>query len=420
MSPITSDPSMLDPVEGAGIPAADTRRGLLRIAPGRDDPDRPEIRFAILADSPFSIWRRPMAEDLAQRLVATGLVRHEGTPRTMPADADAVLVRADTFFDRAAVHLLLHRKPSLIVVPAEGAMVRPVAVYCRGSDAEAWRARLEGDPVEVSQLPPEVEIIDTRTLPQVYDYLLRKRTRPFIREIDAETIGEIERRTFRIAYKGVTDLVTKWVYPVPAFYATRLAARLGITPNAITSVSLVLVFVVLWLFATGNFAAGVALGYLMSFLDTVDGKLARVTQNASRFGERFDHVIDMVHPPFWWLAFWWGATPAEPPADWNEVAIATFAGYVAVRVQEWRFKRRFGVRIHVWRRFDSRFRLVTTRRNPNLVILTVALSFADAQRGVFWVAGWMAASFAVHSLRWLQAEIETRRSGALVSWLEAG
>jgi len=336
----------------------------------------------------------------------------------MPEGVDAILVRADYFFDRSAMHLLMERKPSVIVVRTSDALLKPVAVHCAGSDAETWATRLMGDPVDASQLPSSVEIIDTDDLPMVYDYELRKQAHPFIRRIEPTSVSEIERRTFALVYKGVTDIVTKYLYPLPAFHATRLAVRFGISPNVITSASLILVFVVFALFANGNFALGLALGYLMSFLDTLDGKLARVTQTTSQFGARFDHWIDMIHPPFWWLAFWWGASPAVPPTGWNQAALITFFGYVAIRVQEWGFKRRHQVRIHVWRSFDSRFRLITTRRNPNLVILTASLILDDVQMGVFWVAGWMVTSFAIHSARWILAEHERKHSGPLVSWLE--
>jgi phosphatidylglycerophosphate synthase len=42
---------------------------------------------------------------------------------------------------------------------------------------------------------------------------------------------------------------------------------------------------------------GLVLGRLMTFLDTVDGKLARVTVTSSRFGDVLDHGLDIIHPP---------------------------------------------------------------------------------------------------------------------------
>ncbi len=89
-----------------------------------------------------------------------------------------------------------------------------------------------------------------------------------------------------------------------------------------------------------------------------------------------------------------------------------------MRVQEWGFKTRYGVRIHVWRRFDSLFRLVTSRRNPNLVLLAVATMVGRPELGLAWVALWMLASLGIHGVRWAQAGLELRRGGSLKSWLE--
>jgi phosphatidylglycerophosphate synthase len=158
----------------------------------------------------------------------------------------------------------------------------------------------------------------------------------------------------------------------------------------------------------------------MSFLDTVDGKLARVTQTSSRFGNYFDHLIDMLHPPLWWIAWWWGAGAALDPQPgwWNAAGIAVFAGYIALRLLEWSFIATFGVRIHTWRRWDSRFRLISSRRNPNLILLSAATLCGRPDLGLAAVALWTVGSFAIHGVRWVQAWLEVRRSGPLRSWLE--
>ena len=56
--------------------------------------------------------------------------------------------------------------------------------------------------------------------------------------------------------------------------------------------------------ARGAFLSGLVCAWAMTFLDTVDGKLARVTLTSSRIGDVMDHGLDLVHPPFWWWA--WG------------------------------------------------------------------------------------------------------------------
>lgn len=386
--------------------------------------------FALVGTCDHMIWGRRVDDTLVKQLEKSGLAKQlniDMAPSVSPlanehgplaAHDEVVLARADTYLDRCAIGLLRTTCPTVFVAQNSTGHPRALAVYCKGKDADDWLAQLDRDGFDAATLPAGTHVVAAESPPLVYDYELRKQSLPLIRSVTPDVCREIERTTFGLAYKGVTDIVTKYVYPWPAFHATRLAANLGLTPNSITFVSVVLVFVVMALFVQGQFAAGVAVGFLMSFLDTLDGKLARVTQQASKFGKHFDHITDLVHPPFWWLAYWWGAGGAQPPAYWNEAAILTAVGYVAIRVQEWRFKRRLGVRIHVWKPFDSQFRLITTRRNPNLLLLAGALLAGEPTAGLFAVAAWTVASLAIHGVRWAQAEIELRRSGPLTSWLE--
>jgi hypothetical protein len=113
---------------------------------------------------------------------------------------------------------------------------------------------------------------------------LRKIDPPYLLPITEENKEKLEKRLFSGSYKGVTDLVTKWIWPWPARWATRFCVRNGITPNQVTSLSLALVFIAGLLFLKGFFALGLAAAWAMTFLDTVDGKLARVTVNSSNFG----------------------------------------------------------------------------------------------------------------------------------------
>src|SRR3546814_9929881 len=91
----------------------------------------------------------------------------------------------------------------------------------------------------------------------------------------------------------------------------------------------------MWLFAEGHFLIGCVVGFFMTFLDTVDGKLARVTLTSSKWGEVFDHSIDMIHPPFWWWAWWVGLyTVGDLPPGIDAALWIIVGGYVAGRVLE--------------------------------------------------------------------------------------
>src|SRR5690348_14940463 len=251
---------------------------------------------------------------------------------------------------------------------------------------------------------------------------LRKRERPFAMPLDATDPEPVERASYDAAYKGVTDVLTLYLWRRPAFYLTRWAARARVSPNLVTLVGAILCALAFVLFWKGEYWWGVLSGFIFMVLDTVDGKLARVTGASSKWGEVFDHGIDLVHPPFWYWAWEHGlATFGRPlePVFATMVLWTIIGGYVAQRLIEGIFIKRLGLEIHVWRPIDSKFRLITARRNPNMVILVVALLFRRPDLGLELVAGWTLASLIFHAVRLAQANERLGRGQRITSWLEA-
>jgi phosphatidylglycerophosphate synthase len=249
---------------------------------------------------------------------------------------------------------------------------------------------------------------------------LRKRDRPFVMRLDPANPEAVERAAYDASYKGVTDVLTLYLWRKPAFYLTRLAAQAGLSPNAVTAVGAALCVAAFFLFYNGWYWTGVAAGFGFMVLDTVDGKLARCTGQSSYWGNIFDHGVDLVHPPFWWWAWSEGLQAYGRPFErvYELLVVgAIVAGYVAQRVIEGIFVRRYGMHIHVWRQVDSRFRLITARRNPNMVILVVALLFQRPDVGIELVALWTIVSLIFHAVRLAQANARRDRGRPVVSWL---
>jgi phosphatidylglycerophosphate synthase len=249
---------------------------------------------------------------------------------------------------------------------------------------------------------------------------LRKRERPFMGRLEPANIRSLERASYFGAYKGVTDVLTKYLWPEWALVLTRLAARIGASPNMVTALGFILCIAAALLFYDGFYWTGLAAALGFMVLDTVDGKLARCTITSSYWGNLFDHGIDLIHPPFWWYA--WGAglvaygTPMVDTLFWTTMAVIV-GGYVLQRLIEGVFVRRFGMHIHVWRQFDSRFRLITARRNPNMVLLLVSLIAGRPDLGLIAIAAWTLISLIVHFARLVQALWWRRRRGPITSWL---
>jgi phosphatidylglycerophosphate synthase len=253
---------------------------------------------------------------------------------------------------------------------------------------------------------------------------LRKRERPFLLELTPGSRRAVERASYAGSYKGVTDLLTKYLWPEWALWLTRLAAWLGLSPNAVTGIGAALCVAATVAFAYGHYWLGLALGLVFMVLDTVDGKLARCTITSSWWGNVLDHGMDLVHPPFWWW-FWAtglahvGLSLSDSLFWWVEGTI--FAGYVVQRLIEGAFIARFGgIHIHVWERFDSRFRLVTARRNPNMIILFASVVFGRPDLGIVAVAVWTVLSCIVHAVRLFQALARLRKGEPVRSWLADG
>jgi phosphatidylglycerophosphate synthase len=184
-------------------------------------------------------------------------------------------------------------------------------------------------------------------------------------------------------------------------------------PNTVTLASWVLAVLAFLGFARGEFGAGLAAAWAMTFLDTVDGKLARVTLSSSRIGHVLDHGLDLVHPPFWWLAFGLALAPGSELATWIVVG-----GYFVGRALEGIFLLAFDMEIHCWRPIDSLFRTITARRNPNLILLTVGAAAGRADLGYAMVAIWTLVSIGFHSVRIAQAFASRRRGEAIAAWDE--
>jgi phosphatidylglycerophosphate synthase len=184
-------------------------------------------------------------------------------------------------------------------------------------------------------------------------------------------------------------------------------------------VSLTLVVLAGLLFFKGHFALGLAAAWLMTFLDTVDGKLARVTVNSSYFGHLFDHAIDLISPPFWYLVWGLALESWQPgiPMTLKTAFWLIFIGYIVGRVVEGVFKKLLEPSgIFCWRPLDSFFRLITGRRNPNLILLTCGLLGGRPDLGLLAVTLWTVASSLFLVVRLIMGISRRLTDGPLRSW----
>jgi phosphatidylglycerophosphate synthase len=357
----------------------------------------------------IEIWGLAAEERLRRSLERAGCtpvsIIESKAPPQPPRGASILVFRGDVIADERLVSALAARPDTLLVASDLG----PVAGHVARERAEELVSLLSSNAPHSGLA--DVRRMDATELAPAYVAKLRKWQPLFVYPARPELVREIESRVFAASYKGATDLVTKWIWPRPAAAVTRVCARAGIHPNSITLASWFLAIAALVLFAKGNFGSGLVAAWLMTFLDTVDGKLARVTLTSSRTGDVLDHGLDLVHPPFWYLAWGLGL-----PHGIEAATVIVVAGYLAGRLLEGAFLAAFELETHSWRPIDSLFRTITARRNPNLILLTVGTLGGRPDLGMLMVALWTAISISFHVVRLLQAFALRRRGGAIVAW----
>ena len=253
---------------------------------------------------------------------------------------------------------------------------------------------------------------------QLYIRKLRRRSIPLALALNEMAPSQAERLLFASVYKGVTDVVTKWVWPIPAYFATKFASTIGLKPNVVTAAGLFLTVLAGWLFFIGRIEIGLVAAWVMTFLDTVDGKLARVTVTSSKVGNWLDHGNDIVHPPLWWICLAHGLALNNPAASgliWSACWIILGA-YVIGRAVEVFFHVLFGFNAYLFTSLDSAFRLIVARRNILLLIMTIGVLVERPETAFSVSAWWAGISSTIQVIRIIQATWYSNK-GKLAPWL---
>ncbi len=362
----------------------------------------------ILGQSAVTLWGLTSHERLARQLAHIDDVELSVEAPGSRAGS-TLLVRADYLFEPRTLSGLVQRGGVLMDGDA------PVAAAVGASKVRAALALLRGEATPADDVLPRVGASDLTAFEQD----LRLATPPLLERITPDRATALEDRLYGASYKGITDFVTKWWWPVPAKAAVRACANRRISPNAVTLAGFMLMLATCWLFFEGWLWAGLVPAWLMTFLDTVDGKLARVTVQSSKVGHWLDHGTDIVHPPFWYWLWGLSLTPLEPVfgLGFDALLTLTFGGYLAGRLIEAAFHALGSVSLFAWRPFDAYCRLITARRNPCLVILTLCLLAGAPAVGFALVALWTTLSSLVMLGRLGIATGSRIRRGPLQSWL---
>ena len=366
-----------------------------------------------------SLWGLTAEERLKRMLVRAGGLELVDDPASLPAEDTVLLLRGDFLYDNRIISRLVSEENILLQTSSEGNTVS-VAASVRCDRAEQAKQYLLGD---LSAEPVDgLTTVNLQQWSSGFQEQLRKFDPPYVLPVTEKDSAALEEHLYSGSYKGVTDLITKWAWPIPAKWVVRLCVAAGITPNAVTICSVILTIIAGVCFYNGLFAEPLLAGWIMTFLDTVDGKLARVTVTSSKIGHILDHGLDIIHPPLWYIAWGLGLEQFVAPVSWltlQQVFWLILAGYILGRMCEGLFQLLIGKwGLFCWRPFDSYNRLITARRNPCMILLTVSLLLGVPGTGLFLVLAWTLISTLVIFLRFVYALLLNRFSSTEVKpWL---
>ena len=321
------------------------------------------------------------------------------------ADGEPLLaLSADTVIDvRVLEHVIWSNEP---IAFFSGAGAEHGALLRIDGPLPAARVEEADDLLSIARTCLESGAVKELNADEFDGYIQKlRRNQPawLFRVTGAASAAKFEHFLFWSNYKGATDFMTKYAFPPLVWRAVVPLAERRVQPNTVTAVGIFCCFAAVPFFAVGWWIPGLLLAYAMAVLDSVDGKLARVTFSSSKQGDVLDHGTDIVHPPIWYWAWAWGLSGGDPFSPVFQASLWMAGLYISDRILETLFRSCTGGRsIHDFTPLDARLRTFVSRRNVNLAVFTVALPFGLGVEAFYAVVGLQLATVLYHLVRVVQ------------------
>ncbi len=250
-------------------------------------------------------------------------------------------------------------------------------------------------------------VFDLRDLdPYIVD--LRRSLPPWWLVLDSDRkVRRAEALLIDAAQKGTLDFPAEFIHPPLENLLTKWISAGAVTPNQVTTLTVLLAFLTTGLLAAGQAgpgypAAGLIIAFLVGVLDGVDGKLARVTVRCTRFGDRYEHILDVVWELTWYWALGWMLSGGEAAGPYVLATVITLF-YLLDKTATGMFKSRQGIELFDYEPIDRFFRRIGARRNTNVLLLLAGTAAGVLAEAFTWVAIWTVITAAFHWTRaiWL-------------------
>lgn len=318
--------------------------------------------------------------------------------------------------DRLIAFLMQSHENTQVRLPVDTA---PLIVRLDGNTVRQSGAQL-GTSAGLTDLIRTTPAIVTKTPADFDAYIddLRLRNEPYLfRWRAGDAMRPIENRMYEANFKGTLDFIAIYIYKYPVREIVRLLGRFRwVSPNHLTFLSIVASFAVPSFFAAGHLGWAILIGWLMFILDSVDGKLARLTVRLSKTAGLLEHATSTPALFLWFPSLGWHLSDGGLLDFSQPVVIAMWILMLLYWLDKsinGLFRRHFKIDLYNWSRFDEKFHLIACRRAIIMLIITIGYMAGNVEAGFVALAGWMILTFVIHALRFAMILIGHRRSSAV-------
>ncbi|MEC8990845.1 MAG: CDP-alcohol phosphatidyltransferase family protein [Candidatus Latescibacterota bacterium] len=302
----------------------------------------------------------------------------------------------DVVHDDRLWHHLLAAGPDHCVTATETTLV--------WLSAQHWHAVLEKSSAQFVGVRQLAQGLNSTTVEQLDTYVPELRlTMPafMIRLTERSQLRHVDHLLYRRTFKGVIDAIARYGYYHLVRLLTRCLSRTTLSPNLFTVLSIAGIWLAIPCFATGHVALGCVSAWAGVLLDSIDGKLARLTLNLSDAMGTIEHLSAMPGLGLWFVAIGWHLTDGDlwTPSVAMLSCWTTVACFLVDKVVSGEFRRRFGRELFDARPFDAFFHLFAVRRNMHLLVLTIGVAAGLVESAFVAMAAGMVLTLAIHVLR---------------------
>jgi len=313
-----------------------------------------------------------------------------------------LLLAGDVVYDERILAQLIAQGPGNLVVGEEGGAALFAAAEKIPQMAQLWDEVQDGAwPLETLVKKADELELQVQHPADFEHYVpsLRLTMVPYMVPVgEAEDLRPLDYLMYRRTFKGVIDAVARYGYYHLVRWITRQLSTTTLPPNLFTLLSVFCIWGAVPCFALGYLWWGVLIAWCGVLLDSVDGKLARLTLHLSEAMGAFEHIAAMPGLGLWYAALGWhfsgGALATAHP-----MALITWAllgVFLLDKIATGSFKKFFGRELFDYASVDATFHLIAGRRNVSLLLLTLGLAFGWSAESFVLLGLWTACTLLFH------------------------